>query len=136
MHEQLAILSVQYFSNLFLEQNLVKELKNSRVDSWVLTLVKPVTWWYRPLGRSRTTVAVAVWKVSLSWCAEVFTDKILQLKFDWMVESSAWTNNLMFYWWLDLDSKLESANLILFGVLFPTPNWWWGNTPKLVLGWI
>ena len=77
MHAQLGILIVQYFSNLVLEQILVKELKSSRVDRRVSALVKPVTWWYRPVGHSRTTVAVAVWKVSLRWCTEVFTDKDL-----------------------------------------------------------
>jgi len=39
MYEQLAILSVQYFSNLYFEQILVKELKSSWVYCQVLTLV-------------------------------------------------------------------------------------------------
>ena len=39
------------FSNLYLEQVLVNELKNSWVDSWVSKLVKPVSWWYRPAGQ-------------------------------------------------------------------------------------
>ena len=66
MYEQLVILSVQYFSHPFLEEILVKQLKNSRVDSRILTVIKPVTWLYRRVGRSRTTVALADRKVLLS----------------------------------------------------------------------
>ena len=39
------------FFQIYLEQVLVNELKNSWVDSWVSKLVKPVSWWYRPLPR-------------------------------------------------------------------------------------
>ena len=50
------------FSNLYLEQVLVHELKNSWVDSWVSNWSNWFPGGADLLGSSRTTVAVAVWK--------------------------------------------------------------------------
>ena len=58
--------NILFFRIYYLEQFLVKELKNSGVDSWVLTLVKPVTWWYRPVGQFVDDCSSCCWE-SLAW---------------------------------------------------------------------
>ena len=86
------------FSNLYLEQVLVNELKNSWVDSWVSKLVKLVSWWYRPAGQFADDRSSGRLETLRQGDAPTFDvlGKLL-LKSDWMVKSSATTNDVQSY---------------------------------------
>ena len=73
------------FSNLYLEQVLVNELKNSWVDSWVSKLVKPVAWWYRPAGQFADGRSSCCLERLRQGVAPTFDVEKLLLRSDWMV---------------------------------------------------
>ena len=70
------------------------------------------------LESSRMTAAVTIW--------EGFAKKMCYGSMAWKIATQIWldgqipatTTDMEFYCWLDSDSGLESANLMLFGVLF------------------
>ena len=106
------------FSNLYLEQVLVNELKNSWVDSWVSKLVKLVSWWYRPAGQFADDRSSCCLERLCQGDAPTFDvlGKLL-LKSDWMVKSSATTNDVQSYRWLDSDSAWISEFNVVWCVI-------------------
>ena len=108
------------FSNLYLEQVLVNELKNSWVDSWVSKLVKPVSWWYRPAGQfadDRSSCCLE----RLRQAGAVRPRLMLRNCYSNLI---GWSNPLQQPMMGSLTGDWirilpESANLMLFGVLFP-----------------
>jgi len=77
------------FSNIYLEQFSVKEFTTLLVDSLVSKIGQiQLSRWYRPVGGSRTTVAIQFERVSLGRCAVDSLTRDLQLKLDWMIEST------------------------------------------------
>ena len=107
------------FSNLYLEQVLGNELKNSWVDSWVSKLVNRFPGDTDLLGSSRTTVAVAVWK----GFAKEMRPRSMFLR-NCYSNLIGWSNPLQQPMMCSLTGDWirilpESANLMLFGVLFP-----------------
>ena len=77
------------FSNIYLEQFSVKEFTTLLVDSLVSKIGQiQLSRWYRPLGGSRTTVAIQFERVSLGRCAVDSLTRDVLLKLDWMIGST------------------------------------------------